>query len=136
MPGAAAPDPAAPEAAAPEAAALGTGAPEAAAPDTGAPAAAAPETGPPDCGDAYPCVAAALAVMAAACKSLIRPVAPVVCRAGPRVGSRRSPRLSWATNHAGRYPSIGRPGLTASHHSRLGQVSASSAYATRRAEPA
>ncbi len=44
----------------------------------------------------------------------------------PRTGRRKSPRADWATNQAGRYPSIGRPGLTASHHSMLGQVAASS----------
>src|SRR5690606_20627353 len=30
----------------------------------------------------------------------------------PRFGRRASPRASWATNHAGKYPSIGNPGLT------------------------
>ncbi|OLE28643.1 MAG: hypothetical protein AUG44_06885 [Actinobacteria bacterium 13_1_20CM_3_71_11] len=43
-----------------------------------------------------------------------------------RPGSRTSPRDSCATNHAGRYPSIGKPGLIASHHSAFGQPAASS----------
>ena len=43
-----------------------------------------------------------------------------------RPGRRGSPAASCATNHGGRYPSIGRPGLTASHHSGLGQFSARS----------
>ncbi|TWH67901.1 hypothetical protein JD77_02886 [Micromonospora olivasterospora] len=49
-----------------------------------------------------------------------------------RPGSRTSPRDSWETNQAGRYPSIGRPGFTASHHSWFGQSAARSAYALRR----
>jgi hypothetical protein len=42
----------------------------------------------------------------------IRARAPMV-----RPGSRTSPRVSWVTYQDGRYASIGRPGLTASHHS-------------------
>ena len=34
-----------------------------------------------------------------------------------RPGSRTSPRVSWVTNQDGRYASMGRPGLIASHHS-------------------
>jgi hypothetical protein len=39
-------------------------------------------------------------------------------------------------NHAGRYASIGRPGLMASHQSWLGQSAASVANGTDRYEPA
>ncbi len=47
--------------------------------------------------------------------------------------------MPWATcetNHAGRYPSMGRPGLTASHQSSSGQASARAPKRTRREEPA
>ncbi len=44
-----------------------------------------------------------------------------------RPGTLLSPRTSCWTNQAGRYPSIGRPGLTASHHCGSGQSPASSA---------
>ena len=63
--------------------------------------------------------AVARARSAVACS--IRARAPIV-----RPGSRTSPRLSWATNQAGRYASIGRPGFTASHHSRFGHNAARS----------
>jgi hypothetical protein len=53
-----------------------------------------------------------------------------------RPGSRTSPRLIWVTNQDGRYPSIGSPGLTASHHSTLGHVMARSRNEIRRKLPA